>query len=268
MTTTSQGDADLRCGEADAGGVVHRLPHVFDELVDRLVDGADAPGLLAEDRVAGATNGNDCQGRAPGAEGWAPLRRRGSVSRASARCAPLAAGLRVDVYTNSVTAPIWRPRRPGGRLPRIVIGSGISGLFVALEARQPRARAGADQGQHRRLQHALGAGRHRRRGRARWTRRNSTSPTPSPQAPGWWTRRRRGSSATKRPRASATSWSYGVSFDSLGGEVALGREAAHGRGADPPRGRRPHRGRDRDGARPRRHGPAHHHPRLHAGDSS
>ena len=51
--------------ETDAGGVVHGLPHVIDEFVDAAVDGTDTPGLFAKNRVAGATNRDDCHRGAP-----------------------------------------------------------------------------------------------------------------------------------------------------------------------------------------------------------
>jgi hypothetical protein len=53
------GDADLVRGETDPGGGVHRVDHVVDELLDRLVDLGDRLGGLTEHVVAVFADGQD-----------------------------------------------------------------------------------------------------------------------------------------------------------------------------------------------------------------
>ena len=55
----TQGHADLRRGQADAGRGFHRLDHVVDELLQGAVDLADPLGLLAQNRVADDEDGSN-----------------------------------------------------------------------------------------------------------------------------------------------------------------------------------------------------------------
>src|SRR5437899_3269654 len=56
----AQGHGDLRRGQADARGRVHRLDHVVEEPADRAVDLTDGLGGLVEHRVAVFHDGPDC----------------------------------------------------------------------------------------------------------------------------------------------------------------------------------------------------------------
>ena len=53
-------DADLRCGKADAGRVVHGRQHVSGKLQELGVDALDRRRLLAQDRVRDGDDGENC----------------------------------------------------------------------------------------------------------------------------------------------------------------------------------------------------------------
>ena len=64
-----EGHADLRCSNAHAVVGIHALDHILGEFLDVGVDGPDALGFQAEDRVRGDSKRKYGQG--------APLRREG-----------------------------------------------------------------------------------------------------------------------------------------------------------------------------------------------
>ncbi len=52
-------DTDLRRGQPDAGGVVHRLDHVLGKLVQGVVERVDRLGDGTEHRITECANGKD-----------------------------------------------------------------------------------------------------------------------------------------------------------------------------------------------------------------
>jgi hypothetical protein len=63
-----QGHADLDRGEADAGGLVHRLEHVGDERLQLGVEAFDGRGDLLEQRIGNFDDFTDCHGGADSGE--------------------------------------------------------------------------------------------------------------------------------------------------------------------------------------------------------
>ncbi len=182
-----QANTDLRRRETHAGSVVHRLPHVLDEAggSNCRFCGPASPFPAARDgrhavwvRIA-KTLRPPAKVASGTPEGSLPPREtplRGAGNRLSVR------------HTLSRMAP------PRAKLRRpIVVGSGISGLFVALEARHLGPVLVLTKGSIDDCNTALGTGRHRRRRRPSRLAR---------AAPGRHHRCRRGSRRrSRRPRA-------------------------------------------------------------------
>ena len=62
MTQAWSGLAELRRGEADAGGVAHRVGQVVEELVEELAEAVDRLALEPKARVAEHDDGADAHG--------------------------------------------------------------------------------------------------------------------------------------------------------------------------------------------------------------
>jgi L-aspartate oxidase len=135
--------------------------------------------------------------------------------------------------------PTETQRVPGPRYTTIVIGSGISGLFVALEARKlgpvlVLTKGSIEDTNTRWAQGGIAA---------------AVGPLDTPAqhladtisaGDGLVNEEAARVLCDEAPSRIRDLVEYGVSFDSLGGEVALGREAAHSR-SHPPCRWRPHR---------------------------
>ena len=218
-------DANLRCGKPDSGRVVHRFPHVFDQLVYGLIDVPDSPRFFTQDGVAGTANGKNGQGF----ELRGVLVRRyagGSVSRRRRKRPWRILRVRPTLSLMASKATRDSAQIDSRHYSLIVVGSGISGLFIALEARKlgpvlVLTKGSIDDCNTRWAQGGIAA---------------AVGPLDSPAqhladtiaaGDGLVDDEAARVLCTEAPARIRDLIEYGVAFDSLGGEVALGREAAH-----------------------------------------